>query len=224
MPRPATSPAPARFRRTLGWRRRHLLWRRDGRARARRGARWPGMGLNLQRCSLKIRRRRRTGRLCRFAGFSPLFPWQRATADLHCASCRGSRCRTPNSRLLLALQERLWDERQSPQLRSLGHHRSAAARAVHAVPESGQRTSSQDISFSQLLNEVDAGKVRDVLIQGPDIHGTFTDGRAFQTYAPNDPTPDPAPVRQGRRDHGATAGRQLPWSCRSWCPGCLSSR
>src|ERR1044071_7867854 len=52
----------------------------------------------------------------------------------------------------------------------------------------GQRASSQDISFSQLLTEVDAGKVRDVLIQGPDIHGTFTDGRTFQTYAPSDPT------------------------------------
>src|SRR6187455_3197418 len=51
----------------------------------------------------------------------------------------------------------------------------------------GQRTATQDISFSQLLSEVDAGKVRDVLIQGPDIHGTFTDGRSFQTYAPNDP-------------------------------------
>ena len=52
----------------------------------------------------------------------------------------------------------------------------------------GQRTTSQDISFSQLLNEVDQGRVRDVLIQGPEIHGTFTDGRSFQTYAPNDPS------------------------------------
>src|SRR3990170_3167506 len=51
-----------------------------------------------------------------------------------------------------------------------------------------QRTTSQDISFSQLLNEVEQGRVRDVLIQGPDIHGTFNDGRAFQTYAPNDPS------------------------------------
>jgi cell division protease FtsH len=52
----------------------------------------------------------------------------------------------------------------------------------------GQRTTSQDISFSQLLNEVEQGRVRDVLIQGPEIHGTFTDGRSFQTYAPNDPS------------------------------------
>jgi cell division protease FtsH len=52
----------------------------------------------------------------------------------------------------------------------------------------GQRTSSQDISFSQLLTEVDQGHVRDVVIQGPEIHGTFTNGSSFQTYAPSDPT------------------------------------
>jgi cell division protease FtsH len=48
----------------------------------------------------------------------------------------------------------------------------------------GQRTTDHDISFSQLLNEVDQDRVRDVLIQGPEIHGTFTNGRSFQTYAP----------------------------------------
>src|SRR5438034_4897611 len=52
----------------------------------------------------------------------------------------------------------------------------------------GQRTTSTDISFSQLLNEVDQGRVRDVVIQGPEIHGQFSDGRSFQTYAPSDPT------------------------------------
>ena len=52
----------------------------------------------------------------------------------------------------------------------------------------GQRASSQDISFSQLLTEVDQNHVRDVVIQGPEIHGTFTSGQTFQTYAPNDPT------------------------------------
>ena len=51
----------------------------------------------------------------------------------------------------------------------------------------GQRTSSQDISFSQLLTEVDQNHVRDVVIQGPEIRGTFTNGANFQTYAPNDP-------------------------------------
>ncbi len=52
----------------------------------------------------------------------------------------------------------------------------------------GQRASSQDITVSQLLTEVDQGHVRDVVIQGPEIHGTFTNGSSFQTYAPNDPT------------------------------------
>jgi cell division protease FtsH len=52
----------------------------------------------------------------------------------------------------------------------------------------GQRSVSQDISFSQLLNDVDQGKVRDVVIQASEIHGTYNDGRGFNTYAPNDPT------------------------------------
>jgi len=51
----------------------------------------------------------------------------------------------------------------------------------------GQRTTAQDISFSQLLSEVDQGRVRDVVIQGPEIHGTFANGTSFQTYAPSDP-------------------------------------
>jgi len=51
----------------------------------------------------------------------------------------------------------------------------------------GQRTTAQDISFSQLLTEVDQGRVRDVVIQGPEIHGTFSNGTSFQTYAPSDP-------------------------------------
>jgi cell division protease FtsH len=38
------------------------------------------------------------------------------------------------------------------------------------------------------LNDVDQGKIRDVLIQGQEIHGTYVDGRGFDTYAPNDPT------------------------------------
>ena len=51
----------------------------------------------------------------------------------------------------------------------------------------GTRTTAQDISFSQLLSEVDQGRVRDVVIQGPEIHGTFANGTSFQTYSPSDP-------------------------------------
>jgi cell division protease FtsH len=38
-----------------------------------------------------------------------------------------------------------------------------------------------------LLTEVDKGDVRDVVIQGPEIHGTYNNGSSFQTYAPSDP-------------------------------------
>ncbi len=52
----------------------------------------------------------------------------------------------------------------------------------------GQRVQAHDIAFSQLLNEVDQGRVRDVTIQGNEVTGHFTDNRAFATYAPNDPS------------------------------------
>ncbi len=51
-----------------------------------------------------------------------------------------------------------------------------------------QRQNSTEISFSQLLTEVDNSRVRDIVIEGPNITGTYTDGRTFTTYAPNDPS------------------------------------
>ncbi len=52
----------------------------------------------------------------------------------------------------------------------------------------GQRVASTDITFSQLLNEVDQGRVREVTISGSEINGHFSNNQAFSTYAPNDPT------------------------------------
>src|SRR5690242_19933553 len=52
----------------------------------------------------------------------------------------------------------------------------------------GQKSSSSEITFSQLLTDADAGNVRDVTIAGPEIVGHMKDGRTFQTYAPNDPS------------------------------------
>ena len=49
-----------------------------------------------------------------------------------------------------------------------------------------QRTDVSGIPFSQLLNEVDQGRVRDVLILGQEVRGTYSDGRSFQSYAPSD--------------------------------------
>jgi cell division protease FtsH len=48
----------------------------------------------------------------------------------------------------------------------------------------GQRSPTQDISFSDLLNQVDQGRVRDVTISGREISGHYNDGRTFATYAP----------------------------------------
>ena len=52
----------------------------------------------------------------------------------------------------------------------------------------GQKTASQEINFSQLMTEVDQGRVREVTIAGNEITGHFTDNHAFSLYAPNDPT------------------------------------
>jgi cell division protease FtsH len=51
-----------------------------------------------------------------------------------------------------------------------------------------QRQQTASISFSELLTQVDQGRVRDVTIAGNDITGHYTDNRDFATYAPNDPS------------------------------------
>jgi cell division protease FtsH len=79
----------------------------------------------------------------------------------------------------------------------------------------------QDISPAQLLEEVEQGRVRDVVIQGPQIHGTFADGRGFQSSAPDDPT-----LIQKLYQKGVTTTMRLqpndaPWSVSlllSWLP------
>ena len=50
------------------------------------------------------------------------------------------------------------------------------------------RQQTQDISFSELLTQVDQGRVRDVTIAGNEISGHYNDARAFSTYAPSDPS------------------------------------
>src|SRR5438046_3327384 len=85
----------------------------------------------------------------------------------------------------------------------------------------GQRTTSQDISFSQLLNEVDQGRVRDVLIQGPEITGTYNDGKPFQTYAPPDPSLVQRLYGKGVSITAKPPGDNVPWFVSllvSWLP------
>jgi cell division protease FtsH len=64
----------------------------------------------------------------------------------------------------------------------------AASPAQEPNTSPGQRSVSQDISYSQLLDDVDQGKVLHVYIRGSEIHGTYTDGRDFHTDAPDDLT------------------------------------
>src|SRR5271155_2253666 len=85
----------------------------------------------------------------------------------------------------------------------------------------GQHTTSQDISFSQLLNDVDQGRVRDVLIQGPEIHGTYSDGRSFQTYAPGDPSLVQRLYNKGVSITARPQSDNVPWFVSlliSWLP------
>ncbi len=52
---------------------------------------------------------------------------------------------------------------------------------------SSQRVAGQDISYSTFLADVEDGRVRNVVISGQQIAGVYSDGGAFQTFAPEDP-------------------------------------
>jgi cell division protease FtsH len=44
-----------------------------------------------------------------------------------------------------------------------------------------------EISFSQLVTDVDTGHVRDIIIKRTEIDGTYNDGHHFQADMPDDP-------------------------------------
>jgi len=50
---------------------------------------------------------------------------------------------------------------------------------------SATRGPQQQLTFSQFIDRVDNGQVRDVSIQGQNVVGTTTEGQTFQTYAPS---------------------------------------
>ena len=66
------------------------------------------------------------------------------------------------------------------------------------------------LAFSDFLAEVDNGQINDVTITGDSIAGHFSDGRAFVTFAPDDPTLIPR-----LNDHGvrisAAPPADSPW-------------
>jgi cell division protease FtsH len=53
--------------------------------------------------------------------------------------------------------------------------------------QNSTRGPQQSLAFSDFLSDVNRGQIADVMIQGNNISGHFTDGRALSTYAPNDP-------------------------------------
>ncbi|HYA79880.1 MAG TPA: ATP-dependent zinc metalloprotease FtsH, partial [Methylocystis sp.] len=64
----------------------------------------------------------------------------------------------------------------------------AAVGAYMALDQRTQRTSIRDVSYSELLVQIDEGRVHDVTISGNEVTGHFSDNRSFVTYMPSDPT------------------------------------
>ena len=54
-------------------------------------------------------------------------------------------------------------------------------------PGSGQHAS-QQLAYSDFIGDVNAGRVRSVVIQQHNVNGTLTDGTSFETYLPEDST------------------------------------
>ena len=83
------------------------------------------------------------------------------------------------------------------------------------------RPAAPDIPYSQFINEVEQGRVREVTIQGSEINGAFIDGRRFQTYAPNDPSLLPRLIGKGVIVNAHAQQSEMPWFVSlllSWLP------
>jgi cell division protease FtsH len=63
----------------------------------------------------------------------------------------------------------------------------------------GNRGGQSRLAFSEFLTNVERNQVADVTIQGQNISGHFSDGRSFNTYAPNDPNLVDRLTKQGVR-------------------------
>ena len=76
------------------------------------------------------------------------------------------------------------------------------------------------LAFSDFIAEVDSGRVSDVTMEGDSITGHFSDGRAFRTYAPDDPSLVQRLTDQGVRISAAPAsnGPSILSVLLSWFP------
>jgi cell division protease FtsH len=76
----------------------------------------------------------------------------------------------------------------------------------------GQHTASQDsVSFSEFLNDVQTGQVRDVTIVGNEVSGHLKNDKSFATYTPNDPS-----LVQQLVKNGVTINARPPSDGNSW--------
>ena len=83
---------------------------------------------------------------------------------------------------------------------------------------SSNRGPQSTLAFSDFATDVTRGQVTDVTIQGNNITGHFTDGRAFTTYSPSDPGLVDSADGQGRAHHRRAARRERSHRCSaSWC-------
>lgn len=54
--------------------------------------------------------------------------------------------------------------------------------------EGKQKANSDSLAFSDFMKDVESKKISEVMIIGPEISGSYLDGRKFYTYAPYDPS------------------------------------
>ncbi len=75
---------------------------------------------------------------------------------------------------------------------------------------STSRTPQNSLAYSDLINDVNKGQVREVTIQGSNVSGKFADGRSFTTYVPNDPNLVSRLIDKGVQIHAAPSDDNVP--------------
>lgn len=87
-------------------------------------------------------------------------------------------------------------------------------------PGSSHHGVTPPIAYSEFLNNVNEGKVKDVVIHGNHIHGDSRDDHKFSTYAPQDPTLIPHLVEKGVRITAGPPQEDIPFFSYflSWLP------
>jgi cell division protease FtsH len=75
---------------------------------------------------------------------------------------------------------------------------------------SATHVSQNSLAYSEFVNDVNRGQVREVTIQGNNIQGKFSDGRPFSTYAPTDPNMVSRLIDHSVLIHAAPAEESVP--------------